>query len=260
MHVVVVTKSTPDGNAKITVKPNGVVDWGEKLVINPWDEYTVTEAILIKENNPNVKVTVMALGDEEQNEALKQGLALGADEVYRIWDAALADYDSLQYSKAITAAIKKLGDVDLVLFGKELTDVYTDQHIYQVARLLGWNVLASMTKIISLDVDGKTVKVERQVEEGVQNLSSKLPAVLGLFDDINEAKYPSFINIRKASKAQIPVWSLNDLGLQAAAPKVKVAEYTNLPERSGAVTIIDGDSPAEKAKKLVEKLMEDKVL
>lgn len=260
MHIVVVTKSTPDGNAKIAVDSSGKVTWGgQGLVLNPWDEYAVTEALLLKEAH-NVKVTVIVLGTEEQNEALKHSLAMGADEAIRIWDDALADHDTLQYSRAIAAAVKKLGDVDLILFGKELMDSYTDQHVYQVGRLLGWNVLGSMKKIQSIDFNTKTVKIDRIVEQGKQTLTSKLPAVMSLFDDINEPKYPSFMGIRKASKAVIPVWGQADLGADLGAPAVKVVEFTNLPERAGEVEMIDGESAAQKAEALVTKLMEAKLL
>lgn len=260
MHVVVVTKSTPDGNAKITVDSNGKVTWGgQGLVLNPWDEYAVTEALLLKEAH-NVNVTVLALGTEEQNEALKHALAMGADQAIRVWDDALAEHDTLQYSRAIAGAVKKLGDVDLVLFGKELMDSYTDQHVYQVGRLLGWNVLGSMKKIEAIDFAGKTVRIDRIVEQGKQTLTSKLPAVMSLFDDINEPKYPSFMGIRKASKAVIPVWGQADLGADLGQPAVKVVEFNNLPERTGSVELIEGESAAQKAAALVSKLVEAKLL
>lgn len=259
MHIVVITKSTPDDNARIRVNDAGTVTWGEGLVINPWDEYAVTEAVNLRDAHGG-KVTVLTLGGEEQNEALKQGLAIGCDEAIRIWDEALADHDSLQYAKAMAAAINKLEDVDMILLGKEFLDTYHDLHIYQLGRKLGWNVVASLTKILETDFDAKTIKIERMVEQGVQTVSAKLPAVIGLFDDINEPKYPSFIGIRKASKAVIPVWGAAELGIDLGQPATKVIEYSNLPERAGAVEWIEGDSPAEKATNLANRLIEEKLL
>ena len=259
MHVVVLTKSTPDDNAKITVDGSGKVTWGEGLVINSWDEYAVTEAVLLKEAH-NVQATVMTVGTEEQNEALKQALAIGCDQAIRIWDDTLATYDSLQYSRAVAAAIQKLEDVDLILFGKEFMDSYTDQHIYQVGRYLGWTVLASMKKLLDVNFAAKTIKISRMVEQGMQVVSSKLPAVVGLFDDINEPKYPSFVGIRKASKAQIPVWGAAELGIDFGSIGTKLIEYSNLPERAGTVELIEGETAAEKAAALVDKLQENKIL
>ncbi len=259
MHVVVVTKSTPDTAAKVTVDGSGNVTWKEAMVINPWDEYSVTEAVLLKEAH-NIKTTVLTVGEEAHNEAVKQGLAIGCDQGIRVWDSTLANADSLQYSRAVAAAVQKLGDVDLVIFGKEQADTGTDQHVYQVGRKLGWNVIGSVFKIQEIDFTGKTIKVVRLVEQGKQVVAGKLPAVISVVKDINEPKYPSFMGIRKASKAEIPVWDGAALGVDFGLPGVKVSAYQNPPERAGKVQMIDGDSADDKARKLVEKLFEDKVL
>lgn len=262
--VVVITKSTPDTAAKVEVNAAGDVSWGDaQLVINPWDEYSVTEAVLLKETH-SVKTTVLAVGPEVHNDALKQGLAIGIDEAVRVWDDGMAGQDSLGYANAVAAAIKKLDDVDLIIFGKELVDVATDAHIFQVGRKLGWPVLGSVSKIVKVDFTGKTITVERQIEEGKQTVSSKLPAVISVLKDINEPKYPSFMGIRKASKAVIPVWSSADLGIGEAGLSgealIKTTSYFNLPARQGAVEIIEGANEQEKAEKLVAKLLEEKVI
>ncbi len=264
MHVVVLTKSTPDTAAKVEVDGSGAVTWGDaQLVINPWDEYAVTEAVLLKEAH-QVKTTVLSVGPELHNDALKQGLAIGIDEAARIWDDGMDGQDSLGYANAVATAIKKLGDVDLIIFGKELVDVATDAHIFEVARKLGWPVFGSVSKIAAIDFGAGTIKVERMLEEGKQVTSSKLPAVIAVLKDINEPKYPSFIGIRKASKAVIPVWSSADLGIGEAASgsaaRVRTTAFSNLPARQGKVTIIEGATEQEQAGKLVEKLLEEKVI
>lgn len=257
--ILTITKNTPDTAAKVSVNDQGAVTWAEAMVINPWDEYSVTEAVLLKEAH-NAHATILTLGDEAHNESLKQGLAIGCDDAIRVWDESLKDADSLQYSRAIAAAVRKIGDADLVIFGKELVDVGTDQHVYQVGRLLGWEVLGSVSKILEIDFAAKTIKVERLLEQGKQVLTSPLPAVISVLKDINEPKYPSFIGIRKASKAEIPVWDAAALGEDLGSPATQVTGYANLPVRTGAVQIIEGASADEKAKVLVEKLFEGKVL
>ncbi len=259
MHVVVITKSTPDTAAKITVDDSGAVTWKEAMVMNPWDEYAVTEAILLKDAH-KVKATIMTLGTEEHAEALKQGLAIGCDQAVRIWDDALVDHDSLQYARAVAAAVQKLDDVSLALFGKEFSDSNSDQHIYQIARKLGWPVLGSVSKILDIDFAAKTIKVERMVEQGKQVVTSSLPAVVAVLKDINEPKYPSFMGIRKAAKAQIPLWDLAELGIEAGERKTEVQQLTEPPKREGEVEIIEGDSAAEIAGKLADKLIEEKVI
>lgn len=259
MHVVVCTKSTPDTAAKVSVNAAGEVTWSEAVVINPWDEYAVTEAVLLKEAH-GVNATVITLGNETHNEALKQGLAIGCDQAVRIWDDALVGHDNLQYAKAMAAAIQKLDDAQMVLFGKEFADLQTDQYVFQVARKLGWTVLGSVAKILEIDFNAKTIKVERALEQGTQVVTSQLPAVISVLKDINEPKYPSFIGIRKAAKAEIPVWGLGDLGLTAGDKVTDVAQFRNLAQREGTVEIIDGGSADEIAAKLADKLIGDKVI
>lgn len=259
MHVVVFTRSTPDTAAKVEVNASGSVTWGDAAtVVNPWDEYALEEAI-VQAKNAGGKATVIAIGPEMHNEALKHALAMGMDEAIRLSDAALDNGDSLAYATAAAAAVKKLGDVDLVILGKESIDVGTDQHNYQLSRKLGWPMLSYVSKIVAVDYGAKTIKVERLLEQGRQVVTSSLPAVISVMKDINEPRYPSFIGIRKASKATIPCWSLADVGATLASPKTRVAQYMNLPAREGQVEMIDG-TPEEQAAKLVDRLLEEKVL
>ncbi len=259
MHVVVFTRSTPDTAAKVEVDKSGSVTWGDAAtVVNPWDEYALEEAI-VQAKNAGGKSTVIAIGAEMHNEALKHALAMGLDEAVRVWDAGLENSDSLAYAATAAAAVKKLGDVDLVILGKESIDVGTDQHNYQLARKLGWPVLSYVSKIIAVDYAARTIKVERLLEQGRQVVISQLPAVITVMKDINEPRYPSFIGIRKASKAVIPCWSLADVGAAVAAPKTTITQYMNLPVREGQVQMLDG-TPEEQAAKLVDRLLEEKVL
>jgi electron transfer flavoprotein beta subunit len=260
LHVVVCTKSTPDTAAKVAVNDAGVVTWSEAVVINPWDEYSVTEAVLLKEAH-SVQATVLTVGDESNNEALKQGLAIGCDDAVRIWDDTLANgYDNLQYSRSVAAAIQKMGDVNLVIFGKEFADSQTDQYVYQTARKLGWTVLGAVSKILEIDFNAKTITVERLVEQGKQVITSHLPAVIAVLKDINEPKYPSFIGIRKAAKAEIPVWGLGDLGIEAGEQRIHLVTYRNLPKREGQVEMITGNSADDIATQLADRLIEAKIL
>lgn len=264
LTVLVVTKSTPDTAAKIEVDAAGVVKLsGVPMVMNPWDEYSVTEAVLLKEAH-KVKTVALAVGPELHNDSLKDALAIGIDEAVRVWDAGMEGQDSLGYARAIAAAVKKLGDIKLIIFGRELSDMASDAHIFRAARLLGWPVLGSVSKIVAIDFAAGTIKVERAVEEGKVIATSKLPVVISVLKDINSPKAKSFMGIKKASKAVIPVWSSADLGLGEAASKAAAATefvtYSNPPVRAGKVEIIEGATDREKAEKLVAKLLEEKVI
>lgn len=259
MQIVTFTRSTPDTAAALTVGADGAVSWGSAgTVVNPWDEYALEEAI-VQAKNINGKATVIAIGGETHADALKHSLAMGLDEAVRIEDAAIDPTDGLSYGVTAAAAVNKIGDAKLVIFGREAVDTGTDQHIVVAARKLGWPLLTSVSKIIALDVAAGTIKVERALEGGKQVVSAQLPAVISVAKEINEPRYPSFIGIRKAAKAAIPVWSLADLGVSLPARVTQVSAIRSLPAKNVEVEMIDGE-PAEQAAKLVEKLLAEKVL
>ena len=259
MHVVVFTRSTPDTAARVEVGADGKVTWGDAaLVVNPWDEYALEEAI-VHARNAGGKATVVGIGPALHEDALKHALAMGVDAAIRIEDGGLDPNDSLAPAAAAAAAVKKLGDVDLILAGRESIDVGTEAHIVQMARKLGWTMLSSVSKIVAVDFAAKSMTVERMVEQGKQTVTASLPAIVSVLKGINEPRYPSFIGIRKASKATIPVWTAADLGASVPAASVNVAGFRNLPARDLQTEIITG-TPEEQAKKLVDRLLEEKVL
>ena len=265
MNIVVCTKQVPDTAATLKVDEQSNVSWGDApLVINPWDEYAIEEALRLKEKH-NGKVTVLSIGPEQAKEALKQAVAMGCDEAILVWDASLDGSDTLATSYILAQAIKKIGDVDVVFFGKQAIDGDTGMIQGGVARRLSWPLLSFVSKIDALDLAAKTIEVDRSIEQGHQKVSSKLPVIITVVKEINEPRYPSFMNIRKASKLQIPTWDAASIG--ADASKVgranAAAQWTKimpLPARSGSVEMIGGDSPQAIASALADKLFADKVV
>jgi len=263
MNIVVCVKQTPDSAAKISVE-NGQVTWGDAaLIVNPWDEYAIEEAIRLKEKHGG-KATAISLGSESAKEALKTCLAMGCDEAILISDPAFAGSDALATTHIIAKAIEKIGDVEVALFGKQAIDGDTGLVPIGVARRLGWSPFTYTIKIAELDPDAKTIKVERLLEQGKQIVAGKLPAVIGTVKDINEPRYPSFMGIRRAAKAVINTWTAADLGVDAG--KVGAGGSATmwpaihpLPSREGAVVLIEG-SPEEAAVQLVDRLLADKVI
>jgi electron transfer flavoprotein beta subunit len=259
LQIVTFTRSTPDTAAALSVGPDGKVGWGGAgTVVNPWDEYALEEAI-VQAKNTGTRATVIAVGSDGHNDALKHSLAMGIDDAARIDDPALDPADSLSYGIAAAAAVRKLGDTSLVLFGKEAVDTGTDQHMVVMARKLGWPLLTAVSKILEIDLAAGTINVERALEGGRQIVTAALPVVVSVTKEINEPRYPSFIGIRKASKAEIPVWSLADLGVSLPQRAIETTAIRSLPARNVQVDMIDGE-PAEQAAKLVEKLLSEKVL
>ena len=260
MHVVSFTRSTPDTAAKVWVNEEGEVTWGDvATVVNPWDEYSLEEAI-VQAKNCAGEATVIAIGPELHDDALKHSIAMGMTSALRIDEPGADIRDSLVWSALAAGAIKKLGDVELLIFGKESVDVATDQHSYQLAWRLGWTMLSYVSNIIALDADNGTIRVEQMLEQGKRVLSARLPAVISVMKGINEPRYPNFLGIRKAAKAQIPVWSAADMEIEAPVAATTVLAYHNPPVRDVATEIIPGKDSAEKAAILAERLFEEKVL
>jgi electron transfer flavoprotein beta subunit len=247
----------PDSAAKVVIE-GGKVTWGDApLVLNPWDEYAV-ECALVQKESTGADVVAISMGGESAKDALKQALAMGCSDAVLISDPALAAADSQATARVLAAAIRKIGDVDLVVFGKQAIDGDQGVTAAQTARVLGWPALTLVSVVASLD--GGTIKVERSMEEGRQSVSARLPAVLSISKDFGEPRYPSFMGIRKASKAVIPTWTLADLGLPAPTPVVQWPEIVSPPARQVTTEIITGNSPQEIAEKLADKILGEKVL
>ena len=260
MKIVVFVKVTPDTAATVKVDDSGNVTWGDApLVLNPWDEYAVEAALQTKEAHGG-SVTVVSMGDENALEAVRRALAMGCNDAILINDPALAEDDSLTTAKVLAAAVNKIGDVDMVFFGRQAIDGDTGLTPPQTARLLGWPYIGLVAAFRELDADGKTFVAERTIEEGRQVLSSKLPAVVSVGKDFGEPRYPSFMGIRKAARAKVPTWTLADLGMEAPVVKVRLPELMNPPKREVQCEFIEGDTPEEIADKLADKILAEKVL
>ena len=256
MKIIACVKQVPDSEAKVRAE-GGQVSWGDApLVINPFDEYAVEGALQQKEAT-NGTVTALCIGPETAKEALKHALAMGADEAILVSDPALDNLDTAGAARLLAAAIQKIGGVDMVVFGRQTLDSGSGLTPAQTARVLGWPMLGLAGQI---KVEDGSVTVERVIEEGRQIVKAKSPVVISVVQSIGEPRYPSFMGIRKASKAEIPVWSLGDLGASAPESIVTRIGVMNPPARDTSVEIITGESPAEIADKLADKILAEKVL
>ena len=254
MKVVVCTKQTPSTTADLTVDAAGSVSWedpgGKPNVVNPWDEYGIEEGILLKENHGATDVIAMTMGDEGSQEALKTALAMGCTEAILLSDEAFAGADSLGTAKVLAAAVNHAGDVSVVIFGKTAIDGDTGQTAVQTARKLGWTPLTFVSAIKEIG-DG-AITVERLLDDGKETVSASLPVVISVVKEINDPRYPSFMGIRKASRAKIPVWSAADLGVEGVGSKVDWSNVYAMPPREGSVTMIEGDSAQDMASELAD--------
>jgi electron transfer flavoprotein beta subunit len=259
LKIAVFVKQVPDSAAKVIVE-NGVVSWADApLVINPWDEYAVEAALAIAEKQV-ASVTAFCIGNEFAKEALKHALAMGCGEAVLINDPALSLPDSSATAHVLAAAIKKLDAVDLAIFGRQAIDSDTGLTPAMTARILGWPALTLAAAVPQLDPEAKTIRVERGIEEGRQIVEGKLPAVLSIVKDFGEPRYPSFMGIRKAAKAEIPTWTLSDLGVAAPESKVAWPEIISPPKREVTNEMITGANAEEIADTLADKIISEGVL
>lgn len=234
----------------------GTVVADSQNVTNPYDLFAVEEALRTKEKQGG-DVTVVTLGGETAVESLREALAMGAGQVVHVTDPAFAELDAAGAAAVLAAAVKKLGETDLVFVGKQTIDTNTAVTGPMVARHLGATLLTEVFKVVEIDQAARTITVERLLEGGLQTVKAKLPAVLAVTKDLNEPRYPSLLGIRKASKAPVTVWGAADLG-GAPAPATRVTQR-RVPAARSAGETFQGE-PAELVDRLVAKLAESKFI
>jgi electron transfer flavoprotein beta subunit len=257
-------KQTPD-TAKLSASLDGLklMAEGEARIVNPWDEFALEMGISFKEKYKG-KCEILTMGKPQATEAIKTGLAMGANGATLLTDPAFENSDSLATARILAAAIKKVGDADIIFAGKSALDGDTAQTAVQVAALLDMPYLGYVAEIKEVDFDAKTITVVRAMEGGRETLSSSLPAVVSVLKEICEPRYPSFMGIRKAAKAKVPQWGLADLGLSAdqvgaSGSQVQWPEVTLPVMAETDLELVEGE-PAEAAKALAEKLLAEKVI
>ncbi|NJN17239.1 MAG: electron transfer flavoprotein subunit beta/FixA family protein [Oscillochloris sp.] len=258
MHIVVCMKQVPRDNtvkinSDLTINADGI-----ERMINLFDEYAIEEGITWNEQHSG-KLTVLALGSGEWVEQLRRALAMGATDALLISDPAFADLDAIGAARVVAAAIKKLGDVDLVFTGRNSTDDESGAFAPALARLLGWPQLTYVGKVHNVDPAAQRITAERHLETVIETVSAPLPAVVSVIKDINEPRYPSLLKIKRVARVEPPVWSAADLGIAAPAPAVKLSNRVPPPPRPSG-ELIHGADAGEKVRKLVAKLLENQVI
>ncbi len=261
MNIAVLIKQVPEIElVKVDEASGEVVLPSGPGVVNPFDEFAVEEALRIKEKTSG-KVTVITVGSAKAESALRACLALGVDEAILVSDPVFEKSDQQAVGKILAAALKKLGDYNLVLSGKQAVDDDAAQVPAAVAAFLDLPQAMFVKKIDSVD-DSKAV-VWRTTEEGYDIVEMTLPAVLSVVKEINEPRLPSLKGKMAAKKAPVTKWSAADLGFDNSA--VGVNSYTKTikvspppPRQKGEM--ISGETAEEIAEKLYDKLKGDQVL
>jgi electron transfer flavoprotein beta subunit len=257
MNIVVLVKQVPDSGAerRLRESDNTVDRESANNVINEMDEYAIEEALRLQEAHGG-EVTIVTMGPERAAETIVKALSMGPDKAVHVLDDALAGSCAVATSRVLAAAIKTLNP-DIVLCGAESTDGRVQAMPHMVAERLG---IAALTGARKLTVEGASLTIERQTEEGYEVVTANTPAVVSVWDTINEPRYPSFKGILAARKKPVTTLSLADLGIDpsevgTAGATSEVLEHRQRPARTAGQKIVDeGDGGV----KLVEFLASEK--
>ncbi|HWR08322.1 electron transfer flavoprotein subunit beta/FixA family protein [Sporomusa sp.] len=261
MEIVVCVKQVPDTTeVKIDPVTNTLIRQGVPSIVNPFDKNAVEAALQLKEKHGG-KVTVISMGPSQAREALKECLAMGADEAILISDRAFGGADTLATSYTLAAAVKKLGLPDMIICGKQAIDGDTAQVGPEMAEHLD---MAQITCVSKIEVEGQTVRVEREHEEGYEIIEAPTPVLLTVLKSINEPRLPTVKGTMKANRKQIPVWTAGDmavnpeqLGLKGSPTQVR--RIFTPPQRVQG-ELIQADSPREAAALLMKRLLAAKIV
>ena len=261
MNIVVLVKQVPAVSDVVIDKTNhNLVRVGAPTMLNPVDFHAIEAALSIKEAVGGT-VTMVSMGTANAADAMREGIALGADRGFLLTDERMAGSDTLATGKILAKAIEKIGDVDLVLTGKKSTDGDTGQIPPAVAQHLG---MALVSYAESVSVDGTVLKAVRQNHDGIETVEAPPPAVCSVLEKANTPRQPNIKGKMKAKKVVFDVWRLEDLALDAAeAGKAGSAtEVTELfaPEPHPTGIMISGDDEAQAVKELVKILVSEKAL
>ncbi|MDA8099501.1 MAG: electron transfer flavoprotein subunit beta/FixA family protein [Nitrospiraceae bacterium] len=209
MNIIVLVKQVPDtSEVKINRETNTLIRDGVPSIINPYDRYAIEEALRLREKHGG-KVTALTMGPPQAAEALKEAVSLGVDDVVLLSDRAFAGADTWATSYAISMGIRKIGQYDLIIAGKQAIDGDTAQVGPETADMLGLPFIAYIRKIEK--VENNTMVVERLMDEGYDVVETALPCVITVVKEINEPRVPSLKGKMKAKSLKVAPWSAKDI-------------------------------------------------
>lgn len=257
MNIVVCVKQVPGTNeVKMNKETNTLIREGVEAIINPFDMYAIEEGLRIREKHGG-KVTVMSMGIPAVAELLKETIALGVDDGILLSSRAFAGADTWATSYALSMGIKKMGNIDLVICGKQATDGDTAQVGPSLAERLDIPHTTYVRKIEEIQ-DGQ-IRCQRMTDDGYDVVEMPLPAVITVVKEINEPRLPSLKGMMRAKKTQITVWSAEDVnadstlcGLSGSPTQVV---KTFIPEHNVVSEMLGGTSE-DQAKQLSSKLLQ----
>lgn len=257
VETVVLAKVTVDVQAvKIDAETNEPILKGVPMKVSDFDRNAMEEALRIKAKLGG-KVRVLTAGPPEARDQMRQLIAMGADEAHLVTDPNYAGLDYAAVSKLLSAAIGKMGKIDIILAGEASIDQYSGQMGPRVAGAMG---VPSISYVRRIAPDKESMVVEREMGDIVEEYKVPYPALVTVTKEINEPRLPNMMQIIGASKKPITEWKADALGVQPGelAPKTKLLKLKGITMTRKNVIFAD-DAPVA-AQKLVEALRKEGVL
>lgn len=253
--IIVCAKQVPDTNViKINPKTGTLIREGVPSILNPDDANALEEALKIKDEHPDTHITVVTMGPPQASDLLFECIAMGADEGVLVSDRAVGGSDTWATSNVLDAAIKKIGDFDLVLAGRQAIDGDTAQVGPQIAEKLN---LPQVTYVeeFHIDDDMKNITVKRQLEDGYEMIKLQTPCMLTAIKELNTPRYMTMKGIFMDKSDITKTWNakdievdLNTVGLEASPTNV-FRSFTPAPKGKGIV--LEGDTERDVADSLL---------
>ena len=240
-----------DSEAKQAIQPKAMPP-----VLSPFDENALEAALKIKDGQ-EATVTVISLGKKLTKAVVSSALAAGADQLVMLQDQAFGEFDTHLTASAIAAAIRKLGEYDLILCGLQAADTNTGQVGTGIAGMLG---IPCITAARTVELAGDTVKVERALPEGYEVIEAPLPAVVTTTYEVGALREPGVEAFMSAAQKPITKWDAEELGIETGGAGRFTVLKMDEPSRESTCEMLEGGGPEEKAVNLVNKLKDVKVI
>ena len=243
MKVLVGVKRVVDANIKVRVKSDGsgVETANVKMAMNPFCEIAVEQAVRMKEAGGVTEIVAVSIGGPQCQETLRTALAMGADRAILVETAE--EVQPLAVAKVLKALCEK-EKPGLVIMGKQAIDDDCNQSGQMLAALLGWPQATFISKI---EVSGDSAQITREIDGGLENLTTKVPLVVTTDLRLNEPRYVTLPNIMKAKKKPLDNVKPADLGVDVA-PRLKTLKVAEPPKRSAGVKVADVAELVQKLK------------
>ena len=226
--------------------------------MSDFDKNALEEAIKIKEKLGDAEIYTVTVSTEDAKAVLREALAMGADRAFFVNEPTLKDVDTFGTAYILAEMIRKIGEYSLILCGETSLDSFSGLVGPRLAELLNVPQMTSVRKIL---VEGDTVTAERTLEDAIETVKAKMPALVSVTREINQPRIPSLMMIMKASKKEIVTLTASDLKLDGdkIAPKIELVEVL-APKTERKKIKITGENAQEIADKLAKALIQEGVI